>query len=143
VLLVRTDSVPAATRRELARLAPDQIVLLGGTSAVTVGVQQELAGYGPVTRVAGTDRYRTAAAVAAAYPSADTTYVASGQNWPDALAGAALAGHEAMPMLLVRKDSVPGATWSALERLEPGRVPVLGGPVAVAETVLDRLRTLE
>ena len=143
VLLVRTDSVPAATQRELTRLAPEQIILLGGTTAVTAGVEQELGGYGTVTRVAGTDRYRTAAAVALAYPTADTTYVASGQNWPDALAGAALAGHEEMPMLLVRKDSVPGATWSSLERLEPGRVAVLGGPAAVHDTVLAQLRTLE
>ena len=59
------------------------------------------------SRVAGTDRYRTAAAVAEAYPTADSTYVASGQDWPDALAGAALAGREEVPMLLVRKDSAP------------------------------------
>ncbi|WP_238348503.1 cell wall-binding repeat-containing protein [Ornithinimicrobium pratense] len=143
VLLVRTGSVPAATHRELARLAPDQIVLLGGTTAVTSGVQEALGQYGTVTRIAGTDRYRTAAAVAQAYPSADTTYVASGQNWPDALAGAALAGHEEVPMLLVRNNSVPGATWSSLERLQPGRIPVLGGPVAVQEVILDQLRTLE
>ena len=74
---------------------------------------------------------------------ADTTYVASGQNWPDALAGAALAGREEMPMLLVRQGSVPDATWSSLQRLEPGRIPVLGGKNAVHEVVLDQLRTLE
>ena len=46
-------------------------------------------------------------------------------------------------MLLVRRGSVPSATWSSLGRLGPSWVTVLGGPVAVAETVLTQLRTLE
>ena len=143
VLLVRKDSVPSATRRALAQLEPDQIVLLGGTGAVTAGVQRALGEYGTVTRISGGDRYKTAAAIAEAYGTAGTVYVAAGQNWPDALAGSARAGHEEVPMLLVRQGSVPSATWAALERLQPGKIPVLGGSVAIADAVLERLRELE
>ena len=110
---------------------------------VSAAVETALGAYGEVTRVAGSNRYETAAAIAEAYPTVDGLYIASGQNWPDALAGAARAGSEDVPILLVRSDAVPGATWSSLERLEPGRITVLGGPVAVSEEVVERLRTLE
>jgi putative cell wall-binding protein len=143
VLLTRTDSLPSATVAQLERLDPGEIVVLGGTGAVSADVETALEAYGTVTRVAGANRYATAAAVAEAYPTVDGLYIASGQNWPDALAGAARAGSEDVPMLLVRTDSVPGVTWSSLERLEPGRITVLGGPVAVSEEVVEQLRTLE
>ncbi|MFK5581856.1 cell wall-binding repeat-containing protein [Serinicoccus sp. LYQ131] len=143
VLLVRPGSVPAATASALRDLGTEEIVLLGGEGAVGEAVETALAEFGTVTRVAGADRYGTAALVSRAYDTADPVYVASGQDWPDALAGAARAGAQEVPMLLVRKDGVPGATWSALERLEPGRIVVLGGTMAVQEGVLDQLRTLE
>ena len=143
VLLTRTDSLPSATIAQLQRLDPSEIVVLGGTGVVSAAVETALGAYGEVTRVAGSNRYETAAAIAEAYPTVDGLYIASGQNWPDALAGAARAGSEDVPILLVRSDAVPGATWSSLERLEPGRITVLGGPVAVSEEVVERLRTLE
>jgi putative cell wall-binding protein len=45
VLLVRTSAVPSATASELNRLNPDQILVLGGTAVVSVGVASQLAAY--------------------------------------------------------------------------------------------------
>ncbi|WP_151525741.1 cell wall-binding repeat-containing protein [Serinicoccus kebangsaanensis] len=143
VLLVRPGSVPAATAQALTDLGVEQIVLLGGTGAVEESVAIALGAYGEVTRVAGDDRFHTAALLAEDHPTAADVFVASGQNWPDALAGAAVAGAQDAPMLLVRQDSVPPVTWTALERLEPGVVHVLGGDAAIDDDVLDLLRTLE
>ena len=143
VLLVKKGSLPSTTARELARLSPDRIVLLGGELAVEGQVETALGAYGTVERVAGAERYATAAAVAEDYPTAATVFVASGQNWPDALAGAARAGFEESPLLLTKSDAVPDSTWSALERLEPATVSVLGGSAVIDDTVLDLLRTLE
>lgn len=143
VLLVRPGSIPDSTAAQLRRLAPEQIWVLGGTDAVSTAVERALGEYGDVERVPGEDRYRTAAALAQAYPTAAHVYIASGQNWPDAVAGAALAARDEAPLLLVRRDGMPGATWAALERLEPGTITVFGGPEAVLEEVLDLMRTLE
>src|SRR5437773_576973 len=68
VLLVDHDAVPAPTAAELDRLRPRRITVLGGAAAVadTVLDRLEVFSTGPVTRVAGADRYATAAAVAAA-----------------------------------------------------------------------------
>ena len=45
ILLVRRDSVPAATAAELGRLRPDRIVIVGGTGAVSAGGASALAAY--------------------------------------------------------------------------------------------------
>ncbi|HEU0236863.1 MAG TPA: cell wall-binding repeat-containing protein, partial [Candidatus Limnocylindrales bacterium] len=57
----------------------------------------------PEVRYAGSDRYATAAAISAAHyaPGVAVAYVATGANFPDALAGAAVAGNLGGPLLLV------------------------------------------
>jgi hypothetical protein len=64
VLLVQQNSIPAPTLAELNRLQPDNIVIVGGTAVVSNAVETQLAGLGfspGVTRIAGTNRYDTAA----------------------------------------------------------------------------------
>lgn len=143
VLLVDTDEVPDVTRDELSRLSPDDIVLLGGDGAISDSVEMALGEYGTVERIDGETRFETAVEISQAYDTATSVFVASGRNWPDALAGAAQAGLQEAPVLLVEPAAIPEAVWEELGRLDPGTVYVLGGDGAVADTVADRLTTLE
>ena len=143
VLLVRHGSVPTATAAELERLQPDQIRVLGGTKAVSDAVVTELGSFGDVERIAGADRFATAVAVSADHPTSAQAFVASGRAWPDALAAAALAGREEAPLLLVKQDSIPGVTWTELDRFDPGQVWVMGGSAVISEVVVEQLLTLE
>jgi putative cell wall-binding protein len=144
ILLVSGNAVPPATAAELQRLRPQRIVILGGTQAVSGGVEASLVGYGHVERIAGDDRYATAALVSAqTFPGgAPVAYVATGEAFPDALAGGAAAGLEGGPVLLVGKGFVPEATAAELRRLQPGRIVVLGGEVAISPDVETTLRGL-
>lgn len=91
-------------------------------------------------RLAGADRYATAAELAlATFDSADTALVASGETWPDALvAGYGPSGTDA-PILLSRKDHVPQATLDALEALGPQTVSLLGGEAALDRVIETQL----
>lgn len=142
VLLTHPGSLPAATRTQLARLAPQQLVVLGGTQAVSTGVQAAAAAYaGSTTRVEGSDRYAVSAALARTYaPGAPVLYVASGADFPDALSIGALAGHQNAPLLITRPDRLPGVVEAEVARLNPGRIVVVGGSMAVHEAVLTALR---
>lgn len=142
VLLTQPGLLPQATRAQLERLTPEHIVVLGGTGAVSEQVVEQLGAYGSVTRTSGTNRYETAVAVSADYAEADTVFVTTGLDWPDALAGAARAGAVHAPVLLVRQEDIPNVTWSELGRLEPQTVYVLGGTAAVSSGVQNRLRLL-
>lgn len=142
VLAVRRDSIPAEVGAELVRLNPSRVTILGGTGAITAAVEAELATMtgAPTTRLAGADRYETAALLSASAFTPDPTvaYLASGKNYPDALAGAAAAGFQGGPVLLTAPDYLPEATQAELARLHPGRIVILGGGAAVGNGVEEQ-----
>ena len=95
------------------------------------------------TRLAGSDRFATAAAVSAGTfsPGVPLAYLATGSDFADALTAAAAAGGKG-PVLLTGADSLPAATAQELARLHPARVVVVGGRVAVGDTVASAVRAL-
>lgn len=95
-------------------------------------------------RLSGTDRYGTSVALSRAAFGPDVTevFIASGADFPDALAAGPLAAHAGAPLLLVRPGSVPGAVVTELQRLKPQRITVLGGPTTVEGPVLTQLASL-
>ena len=146
ILLTAPTSLPAATRAELKRLEPVEIVVLGGSGAVSAAVVNALAGFatsGKVTRVAGADRYATAAAIsAAAFPDgAAIVHVATGATYPDALSGGVAAAVAGGPLLLVAPDRIPPSAGAELRRLAPERIVVLGGSGAVSSALAGELST--
>ncbi len=143
ILLVRTDSIPPVTAAELVRLKPAGITILGGTGVVSPTVEAQLAAYtsGTVTRLWGADRYATAAAISAATfaPGVPAAYIATGLNFPDALAGGPVAYQDRSPILLVAPNTIPAATANELTRLAPARIVILGGSGVVSPTVETQL----
>ena len=144
VLLVTSSNVPGATAKELARLDPAQIVVVGGSSIVSQGVVDQLRSYattGTVRRLAGATRYATAAAISRdAFPQdVPVAYVATGMNFPDALAGVAAAGSGGGPVLLTKPNELPAETAAELGRLRPDRIVVLGGTSVISGTVANAL----
>lgn len=144
VLLVTRDAIPRVVDAELARLRPKRIVIAGSTGVVSSQVEAALARYVSVgvDRQAGDDRYATAAAISrgAFSPGVAVAYVAVGTDFPDALAGAAAAGRNGGPVLLVKTGEIPGPIAAELRRLAPRRIFVLGGPSAVSSAVEAALR---
>ena len=135
MLLVTPTGIPSATAVELARLNPASIVVLGGPVAVNNAVLASLNLHttGSVTRLAGPDRIATAVEISeATYPSgAAKAFVATGMNFPDALAAAPIAGLQGAPLLLVPANGLPAAVAGEISRLGAQGVAVLGGPAAV------------
>ena len=142
LLLTRTDQVPTVTRQALADLGVSTVVLLGGTGVISSDVEASLAADYTVVRRAGADRYATAAAVSqGSFATAEEVLVATGLDYPDALAGGPPGGLGGRPVLLTRPDAIPGATATELGRLAPRRIFILGGPGVVSETVGDALHS--
>lgn len=142
VLLVTKTSIPASVSAELARLAPNTVVILGGESTISQAVYADLASTFPsVRRIGGSDRFEVSASISQdSFPNGQSAvYIASGAVFPDALSGsaAAIAGHS--PVLLVTRDSIPASVITQLRRLTPYRIVVLGGPNTISDTVRDAL----
>jgi putative cell wall-binding protein len=143
ILLVPGTSIPQVVQTELTRLAPGSITVLGGAGSVSESVKTQLAAFtaGAVTRLSGSDRYAAAAAISAASfaPHVTHAYIATGANFPDALAGAPVAGINSSPVLLVPGTSIPQVVQDELTRLAPGSITVLGGAGSVSESVKTQL----
>ncbi|MGB7450237.1 MAG: cell wall-binding repeat-containing protein [Ornithinimicrobium sp.] len=143
LLLTKPGSLPASMAEELKRLSPGQLIVLGGSGAVSTSTAREAAQYsdsGTFTRVSGTNRYGTAEAVSRLYPSSRRrAYVASGSAYPDALVAAARAGRQGAPLVLTESTRVPTQTVDALERLSLSSIYVVGGPGVVNDRVQSEL----
>ncbi len=156
ILLTRTDSLPEVTATALADLDIEQVVVLGGTAAVSDDVLADISESiddGLVLRLAGADRFETAAALAAVLvtPVAEGGFgfdltsagivIADLTDFPDALAASAFAGSTGAPILGVRPDSVPSSTAAFLDAFITtiGRVTALGGTAAISDDVLNQV----
>ncbi|GAC1386091.1 MAG: hypothetical protein NVSMB4_13310 [Acidimicrobiales bacterium] len=138
VLLGSAGALPDATATELARLRPARVIAVGGTLAIGNAVLASVHTLLPsatVTRITGADRYDTAAQLSTATFSngAQVAYVATGYDYPDALAAAAAAGGRG-PVLLTRTSGMSSATVTELQRLHVSKVVVVGGVHAVSDT---------
>lgn len=112
VVLLSNDTVlPAATAAYLASHVGPATELVGIGDQGVAALRTRF----PADRVrsaAGPDRFATAAAVAQTFFTAGNAPhvvgLATGYNWPDALAGGALVGASAGPLLLSANSAIPG-----------------------------------
>jgi putative cell wall-binding protein len=144
LLLVRGDSLPDTVANELSRLNPDRITIVGGTSAVSSAVALALEGFsGEVIRIQGPNRYSVSVALShAMFPGgANTVYIATGLNFPDALTGGPAAPSDPGPLLLVPGTWVPAEIEQELARLGPSRIVIFGGGSVVSYSVATILST--
>lgn len=95
-----------------------------------------------VRRIAGASRYDTAVEIskeAFPTPGVPVAFLATGINFPDALAAGPVAAKAGGPILLTEPDNLPSVTATELDRLNPNRIVVLGGPGAVSDGVFELL----
>jgi len=142
--LAPRGTIPAATVAAMKADGVKKVVILGGTGAISTSSEQALiAAFGAagVDRRGGADRYATAVAVAQYGVSAGLTWatpaLATGENFPDALAGGVMQGHAASVLLLTRSTTLSPATSAALVQhaSEIGEVRFLGGEGALTASV--------
>lgn len=138
LLLTATSSIPAATAAEIADLGPTTCVVAGGPLVVTPGV---LAGLPGAIRVSGANRYATSVALAdralAHGASLARTYVATGANFPDALAAGPVAARNGGVIVLTAKDKLPLETEVFLQThgADVDRLTIVGDSGVITDAV--------
>lgn len=135
LLLSDSSAIPASVAAEVERLGATSAYVLGGVGALSAEVftdLEDVVGEGNVTRISGADRYKTARLVADEVIALEgdgydgVAFVATGRNYPDALAAAPAARRHAWPILLADPAgaiSVPREVSSAVILGGEGAVP--------------------
>lgn len=149
LLLTERCALPRDTAAELQRLRPSRVVVLGGAAAVCDELVHGIRSFGTgVERIAGADRYATAATAARAlWPDgAPAVYVATGASFPDGLAAGVAAARAGSPILLTEGCAAPEVTLAALTSLRPTFATVAGGEAAIcsaaATAIHQRVRAV-
>jgi putative cell wall-binding protein len=105
LLLTAQNSLPDVTRQEIIRLHPQKLVVVGGTASVSDAVFDQLAELQPdIIRIGGADRFEVSRNIvdyAFGDEGVSNVFVATGNNFPDALAAGPAAAHLNGAVLLV------------------------------------------
>ena len=131
VILTQPGSLPASVKAKLSAKQTKKVIILGGTGAVSSAVETEITGLGITTeRIAGVNRYQTSLkiaqqTIALSGGKALPLLVATGRNFPDALAAGAAAAHTGAGFLLA--DTPLSPETLTLIQAAPS-VTAIGGP---------------
>ena len=146
ILLTPGSQLDPNVADEIVRLAPNNVILLGGEGALSEAVEREVRDLVPdVERVAGKTRFDTAGAIASRLDG-DRVFLVEGMSaspdrgWPDAVSVAPYAARLGNPILLTLSHDLPDGTRDALRSLDPARVTIVGGTSSVSEEVADEVR---
>lgn len=110
-------------------------------------ISAQLTGTPDVARISGSNRFTTAIEISkAAFPdpivSTPVVLVASGLNFPDALSAGPVAAALGGPLLLTSPTSLSADVIAEINRLNPDKIYVVGGPGAVSNAVYAALTPL-
>ena len=142
ILLTGQTVLPAETAYEITSLGATHVIILGGEGAVSKSVADaltnQLGGPSHVTRIGGADRYATANMVAAQVMAQSTKFdgtffVATGGNFPDALAAGPMSFYKGIPVFLSGPLGLSAATKASLPAT--GNAVILGRNTVVPDSV--------
>lgn len=142
ILLTQTSSLDAKTAAELDRLDPERIIILGGPVAISDATEDQMqayAGAGGVTRIAGGDRFETAAKIAQQLPNkAADADLLDGMDSTEFLGSSAKAADSELLDGMEASDFAPASMATMATpytvQLELGTYAVIGtsGPLTLA-----------
>lgn len=145
ILLTSKDILPKSTLSEMKRLDAKIVYILGGTGVVSASIEQQLnlLNY-DAKRISGLDRFKTAIEVGNTIKNnnTDTAVIATGYNFPDALAIGPAAAKNNMPILFTDKDNLTFDTKQALIGWSIKKVVIVGGTGVVSSEVEDQIKEL-
>lgn len=150
LLLSPPEGLCKATEDEIKRLKAKEVFVLGTNDALSDQVLSDLQNKCGIDnkyihRIGGLTRYETSAEIAKLLdiPQNKSAFIATGENYPDALAAAPISATYKMPIFLVRGDIsvIPQAIKDALKEKKINRTIIVGGSDVVPDEIAQWLDT--
>jgi Putative cell wall-binding domain len=131
ILITPPHEMDIRVLNEIQRLKPQEIILLGAEGALGKEIVNSLlqAGFSSdqLVRIQGKDRYETSAAIAEMVGTSDgSAFIVTGENFPDALGAAGVAGEKGIPVVLMPSNQLNASSLAVLKRLDVQQVNVIG-----------------
>lgn len=143
ILLSNSNELNIYTKTELLRLKVKNVIVIGGTGAISQNTENEISSLGiNTTRISGINRYETSKNIAEQLSLVSKAILATGDNFPDALSISSIAAMQNMPILLTQKDKIPDSIQAYLNNNEDNITDtyVVGGTGVISASVLNSLK---
>lgn len=138
IILTDINELPSVSKSYIASSNFEKVYALGGTGVISKGIVDSIPNS---VRISGNTRYETNIAILKAFENTfnfNITFIASGENFPDALTGSAVAAKKLSPVLLV-SSNIDAATKTYLEqnKNQMNNFMILGGTGAVDASLIS------
>lgn len=143
VLLINKDRVSQEISNVIGKIDGDNIIIAGGENSISPSAEKDI--YSKVkksvVRLSGKDRYETSAKISEyGRKNSEVGIIASGEDFPDALAGATLTYEYNAPVLLVKKDALPSTIDNYISSSKIKKKIIVGGENTVSKEVEETLK---
>lgn len=139
IILVNHNEIPSVVKDYVNNHKLTTTYVIGsGTSLNNV----VLKGLSNIELITGNDKYQINYNIIDKFKSdlnLSTTYIASGENFPDALSGSILAGKKSNPLLLVGGDSSYQKDYFNNNSANISDINILGGTGVISEEVINKI----
>jgi Putative cell wall-binding domain len=138
IILTSKYSLSDDITAELKRLSVKEVLVLGGSGVISNNIDIQLSSINiKVTRIAGTDRYETSSKIAENLGTNDEIFIASGEDFADALSAAPIASIKNIPVLLSPKDNLNKNIANFINGKSIYKSYVVGATNSLSENVLN------
>lgn len=144
LLLTKKDQLPSEAQAAIKDLNHDSFQIVGGENSIQESLATSIANqyqYASHTRISGNNRYETSAKIGERLVSS-TVILASGENFPDALAASTLAQKIDSPILLVSKDKIDQSVIDYFKKHNIKKALVVGGQLSISDKTLANAERL-
>ncbi|QXE20701.1 cell wall-binding repeat-containing protein [Clostridium sp. 001] len=144
ILLVRRNEIPDTIKKEISTINPTKVFIIGLQGSIDPEVENTIAQVIPIeksniTRIGGSDRYETSLEVGKYFKLAgNEACIASGNDFPDALAGSIYAGKHNAPIVLVNTGLSDNGKLYLKDRKLSGAT-IFGGEGVVDKNVQQQI----
>jgi len=139
ILLVKKDSVPSQVQNAIKDLDINKTYIAGGTNTISKSTEANIPNV--VERMAGSTRYETSVAIAKSkFGASKEAYIASGEEFADALVISPVSGKYNRPTLLVStKAANNGPVRNYVKDSKISKLTAIGGQRYVPSSIIDGL----
>ena len=140
LILTKKNSIPASVLNTI-NSAQGRISVIGGQGSISEGFYKQLSPNAKYETISGSDRYSTSVEIAKKLTS-DVAIIASGENFPDALAASTLSQKINSPILLVSKNNIPYSVQKYIIDKQVKKAIVLGGEGTISAQTVDNVQRI-
>ncbi|WP_100065896.1 cell wall-binding repeat-containing protein [Miniphocaeibacter massiliensis] len=144
LVLSRNNNIDTYLNKALKNFKGNNIKVIGGNAIIKDSVYnniKKISKTSSIERLAGANRYGTSVSVANRTNS-NTLIIASGEDYPDALAGTVLSQKLNAPILLVSKNNIDTSVQNYIKNNDFTKAIILGGNGRIADITVTNIQRL-